>query len=46
MRLGIGIARRAWITPTQVLNTRPLDQLLAWAHPGRCRSAASRTSAS
>ena len=29
--LGIGVARRAWLTPTQVLNTRPLPDLLAWA---------------
>ena len=29
--LGIGIARRAWLPPEQVLNTRPLDDLLAWA---------------
>jgi len=29
--LGIGVARRAWLTPTQVLNTRPLTDLLAWA---------------
>jgi DNA polymerase (family 10) len=28
--LGIGVARRAWIGPSQVLNTRPLADLLAW----------------
>jgi DNA polymerase (family 10) len=28
--LGITTARRAWIGPDQVLNTRPLDALLAW----------------
>jgi len=31
LELGIGIARRAWLPPEQVLNTRPLDDLLAWA---------------
>jgi len=31
VELGIGIARRAWLPPEQVLNTRPLDDLLAWA---------------
>jgi DNA polymerase (family X) len=35
LELGIGIARRAWLPPGQVLNTRPLDDLLAWARPGR-----------
>lgn len=30
LELGIGVARRAWITPEQVLNTRPLDDLLAF----------------
>jgi DNA polymerase (family 10) len=35
MDLGVAIARRAWITPAQVLNTRPLDDLLAWARPAR-----------
>jgi len=30
MDLGVGVARRAWIGPTQVLNTRPLADLLAW----------------
>ncbi len=33
--LGLGIARRAWIGPEQVLNARPLDDLLAWAHASR-----------
>jgi DNA polymerase (family X) len=28
---GIAIARRAWVTARDVLNTRPLDDLLAWA---------------
>jgi len=29
--LGIGVARRAWLEADQVLNTRPLEALLAWA---------------
>jgi DNA polymerase (family 10) len=33
--LGVGTARRAWLGPAQVLNTRPVDDLLAWAHAGR-----------
>jgi DNA polymerase (family 10) len=33
--LGVGVARRAWIEPAQVLNTRPLEALLAWARPPR-----------
>ncbi len=35
IELGVGLARRAWIGPAQVLNTRPLDELLAWAHRSR-----------
>jgi len=35
LELGIGIARRAWLEPSQVLNTRPLAELLAWARPSR-----------
>lgn len=31
LELGLGIARRAWIGPAQVLNARPLEDLLAWA---------------
>jgi DNA polymerase (family 10) len=30
MDLGVAMARRAWIGAGQVLNTRPLDDLLAW----------------
>jgi DNA polymerase (family 10) len=30
LELGIGVARRAWLTPAQVLNTRSLASLLAW----------------
>jgi DNA polymerase (family 10) len=33
--LGITTARRAWIGPDQVLNTRPLDALLAWTRRER-----------
>jgi DNA polymerase (family 10) len=33
--LGLGVARRAWIGPEQVLNARPLAALTAWARPGR-----------
>jgi DNA polymerase (family 10) len=35
MELGVGIARRAWIGRDQVLNARPLDDLLAWTHRAR-----------
>jgi DNA polymerase (family 10) len=28
---GISVARRAWVTPAQVLNTHELDHILAWA---------------
>jgi DNA polymerase (family X) len=30
MDLGVGVARRAWLGPAQVLNTRSLPDLLAW----------------
>jgi DNA polymerase (family 10) len=30
LELGLGVARRAWIGPAQVLNARPLEDLLAW----------------
>jgi DNA polymerase (family X) len=39
LELGLGIARRAWIGPAQVVNTLPVADLLAWAHrerPGAC----------
>ncbi|HSB89221.1 MAG TPA: DNA polymerase/3'-5' exonuclease PolX [Anaerolineales bacterium] len=29
-RYGVGIARRAWLPPEAVLNTRTVDQLLTW----------------
>jgi DNA polymerase (family X) len=35
IELGVGMARRAWISSAQVLNTRPVDELLAWAHGTR-----------
>jgi DNA polymerase (family 10) len=37
VRWGIDQARRAWVEPRHVLNTRPLDELLAWVSgkPGR-----------
>jgi DNA polymerase (family 10) len=33
--LGVTVARRAWIAPNQVLNTRTLDELLAWTKRAR-----------
>jgi DNA polymerase (family 10) len=30
LRYGVGIARKGWLTPADVLNTRPVDDLLAW----------------
>jgi DNA polymerase (family 10) len=35
LSLGVGLARRAWIGPAAVLNTRPVEHLLTWArsHP-------------
>jgi DNA polymerase (family 10) len=30
LELGVGMARRAWLTPDAVLNTRPLAELLTW----------------
>jgi DNA polymerase (family 10) len=35
LELGLGVARRAWIGPGQVLNARPLDALLTWTHRTR-----------
>ncbi|HXH84373.1 MAG TPA: DNA polymerase/3'-5' exonuclease PolX, partial [Candidatus Tectomicrobia bacterium] len=37
--LGIAVARRAWLGPADVLNTRPAAALLAWARPGRADAA-------
>ncbi len=30
MRYAVGVARRAWLEPADVLNTKPLPELLAW----------------
>jgi DNA polymerase (family 10) len=30
MRLGVGTARRGWVEPRSVLNTRPIDEILAF----------------
>jgi DNA polymerase (family 10) len=37
VRWGVDQARRAWVEPRHVLNTRPRDALLAWvaAKPSR-----------
>jgi DNA polymerase (family 10) len=35
LALGVGIARRAWLEPGQVLNTLPLPALLGWSRPPR-----------
>lgn len=35
MALGVAVARRAWIEPSDVINTWPADQLLTWAHTSR-----------
>jgi len=32
--LGVAVARRAWLAPEQILNTRPLDALLSWTRRG------------
>ena len=37
MELGIGTARRGWITKREVVNTWPLDRLLAWTSTARSR---------
>lgn len=39
MSLGIATARRAWIEKSDVINTWPLDRLLAWTHKTRPRAA-------
>lgn len=41
VRYGIGIARRAWIEPWQVVNTWTLDDLLAWLSERRVPESAS-----
>lgn len=37
VRYGVGVARRAWIEPRQVVNTWPLDDLLAWLRERKVR---------
>ena len=34
-RYGVGIARRAWITPSSVINTLPLPDLRTWLQRGK-----------
>jgi DNA polymerase (family X) len=34
-RYGVGVARRAWLSPAQIANTWPLEKLLAWLKEGR-----------
>lgn len=40
LRYGIGIARKGWLTPAEVLNTHPVDDLLAWFQALRKRKGA------
>jgi DNA polymerase (family 10) len=35
MRFGVGLARRGWVQPQQVLNTRPIDELLGFLRAKR-----------
>jgi DNA polymerase (family X) len=37
MRFGIGTARRGWVEPQHVLNTRPVDEVLAFVARKRAR---------
>jgi hypothetical protein len=37
MELGIGTARRGWVEPRHVLNTRPLHQVLTFIAAKRAR---------
>jgi len=37
MQFGIGVARRAWCRPDDILNTRPLSEVLAFLHRSRAR---------
>jgi DNA polymerase (family 10) len=37
MRYGVGIARKGWLTPKDVLNTMPVDDVLAFFHEQRKR---------
>ena len=38
MELGIGTARRGWVEPRHVLNTRPLDEVRAFIAAKRSRA--------
>lgn len=35
MRYAVGVARRAWLEPKDVINTRPLSEFLDWIHHRR-----------
>ncbi|MFA5077915.1 MAG: PHP domain-containing protein, partial [Dehalococcoidia bacterium] len=35
MKFGVGVARRAWCRPDDILNTRPLSEVLAFLHRSR-----------
>ncbi len=35
MRFGVAVARRAWLAPGQILNTRPLKDLQSWVKRGK-----------
>jgi DNA polymerase (family 10) len=37
MELGIGTARRGWVEPRHVLNTRPLEEVRAFIAAKRAR---------
>jgi DNA polymerase (family 10) len=37
MRFGVAVARRAWLTPSEVLNTRSGADLAAWLAAKRAR---------
>jgi len=39
MRYGVGIARRGWVTPVEVLNTWPLSRVRAFVEAKRRRVA-------
>jgi len=39
MRFGVDVARRAWLTPADVLNTRSEADLRGWLAAKRCRAA-------
>jgi DNA polymerase (family 10) len=37
MELGVMVARRAWLEPKHLLNTRTREELLAWTQAKRSR---------